>query len=325
MKIDLSDKEATLLAAIQHRGDGSIGEIAKLTGQRQHQITYMLSRLKDRGVILGRSLFVDVYRLGYTYFTFSFSFHSERQAKSDEIIRALIESPNVAFVGLVGGEFQYLATICARQVDDVARFLEAISRRFGNFILEKSLGTHIAFHAYGRRYLTNRKMTYPVMSYGERGQYECKLSPIEHRALSILSDDSTRSLRDIARQIGVPPSTVHRHVQGLRDEGVIRGEIYRISLRPIGALQFKLLVFARGINPEVTAQLESFCRNDTAVLRFIDCLGNWDYEIDIEVRQAEEMNNFTQRLFSVMGQNLNSIKPLQIFRHLKFAGYPLAP
>ena len=324
MKLQIDDRERLVLAAVQHRAQSPLSEIRALTGLREHQLRYVLDRLHARGIILGRSAFVDVYPLGFTYFSLSFSFHPDRQAKSREIVDAFLASPHVAFMGLVGGEYQYLVTLCVRRVDEVHTFLETLSRAFGNFMLDKSVGAHISFYLYGRKYLTSRKLPYPVLAYGSRGQDEYQLSPLDRKLLSIWSLDSNRSIRDISRELSQPASTLHRHQQALERAEILKGDRYRINLQAVGALQFKILVFGRGIDPEVTAEMEKLCRRDPVVVRFISCLGSWNYEIDIELIEAEQVNDFLQRLFERFGREINSVKVLQIFRHLKFAGYPLA-
>lgn len=319
----LSEQDVKVIAAAQHRADADIQTIAKLTGLKITQVRYSLQKLIDRKVITGRGVFADVYRLGYTYFTFAFSLHAEKQADRDKAIRSLRQSPHIAFLAAVSGDHQYMGTACLERVDELWGLFSKLSDELGAFIHEKCFGAHLWFRAYGRRALTTKKIECPIIQYGSRSSKPLELTDIDYRLLRLCSADSSLSLRDLSKTLRAPTTTIHRHLNRLKGERIIIGDVLRIDLSQRGMTQYKLLLFARGMSDAFARNLAAFCDRDAVVLRCIGCIGAWDYEIDIEVASADELPLFQQRLFAAMGTELNSVRSLQIIKHLGFSAFPI--
>lgn len=323
MTKSLADRESRILAAAQHRAGVPISKIAKIAGCHASQVHYSLRRLKSKEIIYGQNLTVDLYPLGLTFFSFALSIHAEQQSQLEKLMKTLLAAPSIAFLGLVSGDFQYIGTACAERIDDIWRLLARLCGTLGPFVHEKAIGAHLSFKAFGRRYLTPRKMEYPTFAYGARHAKRYQLTPLEHKILKALCEDSSRSLRDVSRMIQEPVTTIHRHLKSLTEAGIVTGEILRISLGSLGAVQYKLLLYTRGISERLTESLLAFCEREREVVRFIACVGAWDYEVDIELVGAEALPEFQQRLFREFGSVLNSIKSLQIIKHLKFDSFPV--
>jgi len=66
------------------------------------------------------------------------------------------------------------------------------------------------------------------------------LDEIDKRILEVLEKDSQTPLREISRQVNMPPSTVHGRVKRLRERGVIRGFVAILNPKALG---FSVLAF----------------------------------------------------------------------------------
>jgi DNA-binding Lrp family transcriptional regulator len=319
----VTDAELKTFAAMQFRVATPLPEVAKIAGLRVSQVRYALERLKAKGVLYGASLFLDPVKLGFTCVSLSFSLHAEQQTRVKSILSALISSERVIFLGAVSGNYQYIATVCVRDVQELWSFLSSLGEPLGRAMHSKAFGVHHRFIAFGRRFLTTRKMEYPTLTYGAESTSHYVVSELEHTLLSLLGQDATLSVRDLAKASGAPPSTVQRHLQSMSRAEVLKGFLYRADFSQLGAVQFKLLLYTRGVSERLMKRLETFCVREKNVLRLIVCLGSWDYEIDIEVFDAALVLDFQERLFAEFGAELNSISSLQILRHIKFSPFPL--
>lgn len=317
----LLPRQRDILAAIEHRASNPLATIRKLTGCRDHTIQYEIAKLTENGTIVGRSPFINFYPLGFTDFTLFFSIAAEKARVRDSLLSHLLSEPTIQWVGSLGGDFQFGAAVCAKRAEDALLLFQNIFNKFENVFFEKSFVVRVNFIAFGRKYLSSRKITPVVLKNCWTGQ-SYKTDATDHKILSVMSQNSYSSYRDLARQCGIPPSTVERRIRALKEADVLGGEIYRYNLSRFGAHTYRILLYARGVNQKLSKDLFLFAKKHSRVIHFIECLGSWDYELGVEVDHPLDVTEIVQQVSALFGPYLNGVKLLQIFRHLKFTSYP---
>ncbi len=319
--LQLSDKERKILGAIEHQAEVPVSELQKQTKLRAHSIHYAIASLKRRGIIVGKAPFINNYPLGYTDYTIYFSLSSTSKRSTNKLISRLIAAPGVSWVAQLGGDFQIGVAFCARRIEEVSFLLGELSEEFGQLFFQKSISVRISFHAFGRKYLWKRSQNIAPLKIGKLPS-SVEINEVDHTILSGLANNEYSSKRELSRLLAIPFSTLERRVGRLEESGVIGGYIYRLNLSGSNLLTYRLLIYSRGIAPMLTQQLYTFCKKHPGVLHFIECMGAWDYEIGVEISHAEELNEIIQALQESVGDGLIGIKSLQIFKHLKYSGYP---
>jgi Lrp/AsnC family transcriptional regulator for asnA, asnC and gidA len=61
-----------------------------------------------------------------------------------------------------------------------------------------------------------------------------KLDDTDHRIIAALRQDSRRSIRELAKALGLRPSTVHQRITKLRKEGIIRRFTVKLDNAAVG-------------------------------------------------------------------------------------------
>jgi hypothetical protein len=87
-------------------------------------------------------------------------------------------------------------------------------------------------------------------------------------------------------------------------------------------LTYSLLIFTRGIDPEVSKQLLDFSVQHPQVIFFVENLGPWDYELGFETTSPKDVAVFTNKLYDLFGSRVHAIRPIQIFQTLRESSYP---
>jgi Lrp/AsnC family transcriptional regulator, leucine-responsive regulatory protein len=86
------------------------------------------------------------------------------------------------------------------------------------------------------------------------------MEAIDRKILSLLAEDSERSLQDLANEVGLPTSTLHQKIKRLESKGMILGYQAKLDLRKVG-LSMTSFVSLTPIDPAapdtIPAQLES--------------------------------------------------------------------
>jgi DNA-binding Lrp family transcriptional regulator len=174
---------------------------------------------------------------------------------------------------------------------------------------------------YPRRYLSPKRFSVkPLQSKFTKDQVE--LDDLDYKILLQAAQPGEVSNRQLAQKLAIPASTVDLRIRKLTERGVITGQFLAIDCTKYGYQPFKLLVYGKGINPDLSAELQKFCDRHPNVVYLIECLGNWDYEIGVEVSQTEEVTRIMQEIFEEFGAQVNTIKLLTKFRDIKFRWFP---
>ncbi|RLF15440.1 MAG: AsnC family transcriptional regulator [Thermoprotei archaeon] len=113
----------------------------------------------------------------------------------------------------------------------------------------------------------------------------------------MLSNDARRSLRDIAKELGLSPATVHNRVRRLIEEGVIKSFSPIIDYSKLGYdLTALILLQAEGshlveVENEV-AKLENTCA-------VYDITGEFDIAVIARFKSRDALNKFIKRLLKI--------------------------
>ena len=315
----LSDRERLILAAYELRANAPVSVIKKDTGLPEHSIRYGLKQMLDRKIITPIPL-ISLHSLGLTVYNIFFSISAKQKSERVALLKALMQQKEVVWIGEMGGEFQYGMAVIGKHIGVIADILESLSSRFHRVFNEKAVSTQLATYIYYKKYLTQKalKIT-PLTTKGHPAAIA--LDTLDHSILTHLCTLPHFSRRQLATHLKLPHSTLESRVKRLEENEIIRGYMYATDVSKIGVQSFKLLVYAKGIEKNLSKQLRAYCEQHPDVVYLIECLGNWDYEIGFEVENTEEISEAIQELYDRFGGVINSIRLLTKFRDLKIRWY----
>lgn len=316
----LLPQETKILAAVELNADRPIAQIRRETRCRDHTIRYYLERLKSRGIIERRP-FLNIYPLGYVDYALYFSMVSGGEKIREEMISNLVLSPQVSWIALLGGDFQYGIAICAKHHREVVQFLNRFSTAYPGAFFDKALSLRVGITIFPRKYLGGDKSSLKPVSFGGSSK-AVAIDAKDFQILSTMEHHSYSSDRDLARQLGMPISTLEHRLKRLENEGIIAGCIYRVNAALLGMQHFRLIIYGKGFSSLLRKKLYSFAERHRFITYYIECLGDWDYELGVEVEQAENMVAITEEIYRNFGSEINTIKILPVFGHRKITNFP---
>jgi DNA-binding Lrp family transcriptional regulator len=318
----LSDQELAVLASVELKAQDPIEKIRKETGLREHTIRYALRRLADKKIIHPVP-FINLHRLGYTIYTVMFSVAVDnRKGSKNTLLKSLLTSPYVLWIGEFGGEYQYGIGFCCKTFAELISYMRELSEKHEQIFFDKAISVQISSTIFPRRYLWKKKLNIsPITStFSADGVYEA--DDLDRRILSGLTSHSLLSHRQLAMKLEVPLSTVELRIKKLRENKVILADMFAIDSEALGKESFKLLVYTKGLNLNFTEALHKFCLQRNEVVHLIDLLGVWGYEIGVEVNSGQQVTHIIQDLYEAFPGLINTIRPLTKFRYPKFRFFP---
>lgn len=312
----LSDIQREIIPLVQLQAKVPLGQIAKQLGNQEGTIRYQVSSLEQRSIIKDAP-FLNIYPLGYRYVNLYFSLSARRSSELDSFLKVLITTPRVMWVAELGGDFQFGMSLMVRQIEEVKDILNELSRKFPEIFFEKSYVFHLGLTVFPAKFLSTKKFSFPELKYGDTGK-QFTPDELDKKILIAMAKEYLTSGRAIARSIGHPPATVELRLRHLEEAGVIAGYWYLFDVTKLGYQTLKLLVYAKGHSHLLASELKRFAKAHPHISYFIECLGDWDFELGLDVQDASFVGQVIRELLNNYGSSITTVKTVPMFRVLKW-------
>ncbi len=318
----LLSRDLSILSSIELRAEQPYQEISKLTGSKEHIVRYTIHKLNDLGVISQKRPIIGNEALGYFFTTLFFSLSSRKQKRKHELVEFLRSNPKVSWVFELGGDFQYGASFKVKHISEIRSFLELLAKKFGNIFFEKALSTQLSFIYFGRRYLSPSKSKRKAI-YFSVDEVQQQLDATDQKVLDALTSDSALPKSQLAQAINVPLATFERRRIELERKGIIKGYFYWIDPDKLDVHSFIIMLFTQGISLDLKERLKACAEAETSVVYLTECMGQWDFELGVEVREAKEITRVTEKLYDLFPEEIRSIRVIPIINYLKVKNHSL--
>ena len=83
-------------------------------------------------------------------------------------------------------------------------------------------------------------------------------------------------------------------------------------------LHYKILIRFRNISEERENTLKEFCKVNPNIVYIVKSLGPWDFEIDVEVKNTEELRKILMNIKTEFSDILKDLSTLHIFQVHKY-------
>lgn len=130
-------------------------------------------------------------------------------------------------------------------------------------------------------------------------QTAIRLDDTDRKILSLLQEDATLSLDDIAARVGASKTPVWNRIRKLREAGVIRAQVALLDPDALGLdACFFVLIRTSEHDPEWARKFLNAVRARPEVIEAHRLAGDIDYILKVRVRNARAYDRFYQALIS---------------------------
>jgi len=311
--------EAELLQLVEYAPELSAAKVAKRLGCQSSRVAYTLRKLRDDGIITRRPI-VNYSQLGYTNVGVYFSLRSARRERVEALLTSLARRSEVAWLGSLAGAHQYGMAVLVPSLAVFGTFLRDLGDQYDALLAARVIVPRLLVYGYPR--YASAKTLRPHSAIALIGTQPTPIDALDHAILQHLVNGESGSIRDLAHQLSASSATVERRVTRLEREGVIVRWIYSINTELLGRHAFRLLLSTPHSSTGLEIKLKQFCARHPAVTMLIQCLGGWDYEIEVEVDDPKEITTLAQQLLEAFEGNLEQVQICSELRDWKFSLYP---
>jgi DNA-binding Lrp family transcriptional regulator len=143
------------------------------------------------------------------------------------------------------------------------------------------------------------------------------MDELDSALVRLLQEDGRRTNRDLARELGIAPSTCLERVRSLRERGVLLGFHAEVDLQTMGrGLQAVIAVRVRPPTRKVIEEFQRFVERMPEVLSVFVLTGTDDFLIHVAVRDTEHLHSVVLDELTKR-QELADVRTSVVYRHLR--------
>jgi Lrp/AsnC family transcriptional regulator, leucine-responsive regulatory protein len=278
--------------------------LARQLKMPQETVRYRVQRLVEAGVIQKFFTVVDSAKLGFAFYKVLLKLHSATEDVVQESIAFLKQMTSLSWIVRLDGCYDIGFVVKVERVMALSAALDQVSAKLCNFIAKRSVSINILGEYLRRDYLTGaqRKAGKPALYSADALPYS--LDPANRTIIGLLTQDARMSAAYIARtlveqgKIHAPlsPEAVQARIKRLESDRVITGYNLVLNHAALGQIHYKVLIYLNPISPEKITAFVEHCRKQPNIVYIIKAVGEWDYELDIEVENVEQYRTIVAEL-----------------------------
>lgn len=305
----LTPRDYELLAALQHPQRPTVQALARLLSMRIHSVQYRTTRLREAGVFQHHP-FIDIHRMGLRWCAVFCSLQAQ-PAQEQAFRRFIAQHPRVGWFAELIGNFSYGLAVAVEHPCEVDTFLKDAAEHSGAYVSKKSIAFRTTLIDTPRRYLSARIAPGPALRMQD-GVTQVPLDHTDRCILATLTQQPSASTRDLGTTLGIPHTTVDLRLKKLRSSAVLLGESMELHLPLLGRELHKVLVFTTGKSRELSKRMVQFALKHPDVSHFIESVGAWDFEFNIEVPSPRQVHPFCTLLRTTFAPHIHDTVTLAI-------------
>jgi len=309
-----------VLWALQENPSATVQQLSRSVGFRHGKVQYLLRRLKEERKLIIRP-FVNFLATGAHYVAVFANLHATNRQGRKALAKFLNHEASVGWCSELVGDYELAFTLSCEHLAEIPNLFERIRLGTGVEISEYVLSPRLNFSLFKRKFLGRS----PVKALSFDARYLQKpvhLDTMDHRILKVLADERFESIREVARLIGEPVSTVDRRVRELKAQGIILGEFVDIAPTHLGVHPYRLLIRTKSMSKSSLSQMFQFARAHPRIIFFIETLGVFNIEIGLELAEPGMIMEVISDLNEHFGAQIHTLRTLMETTSIKWSNYP---
>lgn len=321
-KIKVDQKDLKLIAVLEEDGRMPITQLAKKLHTSQQVISYRMQSLQRKQTIKGYYTIINIAKLGYTSYRTMLRLTNADENIRKEIISFLKEHPNVLWIVNCGGRWDILVNFMAKNIVQYDSFLKELKNKFPENIQNYDVLVTVEGIYFGREYLTKDKRNI-VRSPSFGGEASLtKLDKIDLLILKNMAENGRINAIDITQETKVSPNTIILRMKKLMKDGIIQSIKPLIHLENIGYQGYKALIKFQNIQEVRQREIILSLQSDISVVGIIRLVGLWDFEIEFEVGNQEEMLLKARQFRDQFKDVIKEFEVLPLFHEYRYNFFP---
>ena len=309
-----TDQQIRVLGAVQLDADSSIEALSKAARMNSHSVQYAITRLTDAGALQPFSL-INPHALGLNDFCLFLNPVGHTHSLYERVARVLAAEKRIAYAVQLAGEFAFSISCFGTSVVLVDDILATLRKALPDVAWSMAFALRLEWTIIPRSYLGEHKKQVPLTR-----SVDCELVAVDRKDLQLLgalSQNPELPLSRVAALAGLPEATARLRVKRLVEQKVLLGKPYHIEASAVSRLAYRVAVSVQSRDTHCDAEFRAFAVKSGVVSDFVVCLGAWEYEFNIQVRDPAEIGSWINSLYSAFPGRIREVRSMGEVKILK--------
>jgi len=316
MKLDKKDKK--ILYELDKNARQPLSKIAKQVKLSRESILYRIKKYKQKGIIRDYLTVIDMAHLGYFHYKIYLKLHNLNELKEKELINYLVKNPLISWVSSCDGQYSLIFAIKAKSPLELQNFMRKFDNKYGKIILEKEMTTITTAQHFYRDYLIENKATTERKIEWGKELEKIQLDETNIKILNFLAKNTRENASEIAYQLKISPDAVIQRVKKLENSHLITHYMIWPNINKLIGAYYKVLITLDNITNEKEKELYSYCLQNPNIVYAVTTLGQWQFEIDIEVENIIEFRKLIRDFTNKFSDIISNYTTLNIYDEYKY-------
>lgn len=308
----MDELDRTILWHLDGNSRIRLTELAKATGASPQSVGYRIDRLVKEGTLRGFIAAIDISRLGLLPFRFYARLRNSTRDSGYELTRSLVKHPNTLWVVSTSGQWDLEAVFVARNFVHFNGLLKEWRSQWSSHLSLMNISMSPVSYRFRRDYLVDRRRsTFEHSHFG----FEPRVVPLDDLDAKVLGQvavNCRQSNEEIARKVDVSYHTVAARLSNLQDQEVLQVYSVVIDLEKLGRRYIKILLRLEPFTPHEERAFLAFCVRHNYVLFLNEVLGDWQWEVEMEVAGYDDVYIFLRQLRKTFPKHILDYQLLEV-------------
>ena len=294
--ISIDVKDSKILQALEENARQSNSQIGKRVGLSKEVVKYRIDRLREQGLILRFHTIVNYFKLGIVKYKLYLRLKNMTKEKMEEMGEYLRTHNRTEWVAFTTGRWDVIIGFLVRNVNEFDETMLSLLDRYADVIREKAVTTTLHLMHKKREFTRPSSEDFERVIYHSTQDRQEHINGLEEDVLKHLANNARMPASVIARSVNATTRIVQYHIKELERKQIILG--YNLHIDPLVMQKIfcKLIVYLHNVDQEKRVQFTSYCSAIPGVVWPQRVVGNWDFELDMEVG---DYNQFQDIIFDI--------------------------
>ncbi|MDD5336953.1 MAG: Lrp/AsnC family transcriptional regulator [Candidatus ainarchaeum sp.] len=320
----LDKKDLRILYELDFNARIPLSELARRVGLSTQLAKYRLGNLFKKDVINSIIAIIDYHRLGFSTYRIYLRLQKASQEEERDIFTYFINHPRTIWIAGTTGRWDMEVMFSARTPQDANAFLREVKGKWGEHIKNYSTSPSVVNYHFERSYLVeNAERRKKIPWFGQPEKPPIKVDLLDVQILEMLSHDGRVSTQELARRLKTSYNCMKQRIANLEQSGVIQSYRTFMNLEKIGRTFYKALITTKQFGDEAEKKMLSFCTMAPEIVYIVECFGEWDLEVECEVKDEAEFRAVMGRFKSAFADVIQDYEVLHVYKEYKMNYFPV--
>ncbi|MBU0586620.1 Lrp/AsnC family transcriptional regulator [Candidatus Micrarchaeota archaeon] len=319
--LDIKDRK--ILSELDINARISLTELGKRVGLSKEAVHYRIKQLEGKGIIKFYQTTVNAGKLNFFSFRFFIKLKGDTPVKREEILQFLERDDRIQAVFEAEGIWDIFIWVVTKNASDITEVWTSLLSEYRNYIMDTDISI------YGRGVymphwciMESREARHGAKVFNSVRGEKLEIDQKDWMVLDALAANARASMRELAEISGMDARTFNERMKKMEKDGIIVSYRPVLGLDKLGIRYYKLHFSLQNISKEKFSELRNFICSHPNTVYFIESVGGWDMEAEVQVRTEEQFRDIISDTKDKFGEYIDEIEVFRYLSERKFIFMP---